>query len=235
MIMTTLKETKPNYIGHRQRIKTKYEQQGLKGWLDYEVLELLLAYAAPRKDSKPIAKALLSKYKTLVNVLNAGIEDLQTVKGVAHHSALFLKLLKDVAVAYAQHDLQARNLLSSPQLVYAYLKARLKGQSKEEVVLLFVDNRNCLIAVESITSGTVGQASVHPRNVVERALYHHAAGLIIAHNHPGRSLEPSLQDRQLTKTLKAALATVDVGLLDHIIIAGNDYFSFKAHGLSCLA
>ncbi len=230
----SLKETKPDYLGHRQRIKAKFEQQGLKGWPDYEVLELLLSYAAPRKDSKTIAKALLSKYRTLVNVLNAEVADLQRIKGIAHHSALFLKLLKDVAVLYAQHELHARNLLSSPQLVYAYLKARLKGEGREEFIVLFVDNRNCLIAVEHLSTGTVTEASVHPRTVVERAFYHQAVGVIIAHNHPGRSLEPSVQDQQLTKKLKGALATVDLHLLDHIIIAGNDYYSFKAHGLSCL-
>lgn len=218
---------KPGYIGHRQRIKEKYEKSGIDGWLDYEVLELVLSYAIPRKDTKPIAKELLSRFKTINGVLDSDRKELRTVTGISEHTALFLKLLKDVAILYMENGIHNRDLLSSPQVVYDYLKASLKGAVDEEFKMLFLDSRNQLIAVETFKIGTVNRSVVYPRKVVERALYNHAVGVIIAHNHPAGTLQPSQDDRGVTKALKEALKTVDITLLDHIIIGNNDYYSFR--------
>jgi len=218
---------KPSYIGHRQRIKEKYEKSGIDGWLDYEVLELVLSYAIPRKDTKPIAKELLSRFKTINGVLDSDIKELRTVTGISEHMALFLKLLKDVAILYMENGIHNRDLLSSPQVVYDYLKVSLKGAVDEEFKMLFLDSRNQLIAVETFKTGTVNRSVVYPRKVVERALYNHAAGVIIAHNHPAGSLEPSQEDQDITRAIKEALKTVDITLLDHIIIGSNDYCSFR--------
>lgn len=222
---------KPNYIGHRHRIKEKYEKCGIDGWLDYEVLELALSYAIPRKDTKPIAKELLSRFKTINGVLNANKKELIAVTGISGHTALLLNLLKDIAVLYAKNGLHNRDLLASPQVVYDYLKVALKGAVDEEFKILFLDGRNQLIAIESFETGTVNQSVIYPRKVVERALYNHAVSVIIAHNHPAGSLEPSQEDREVTKAIKDALKTVEVTLLDHIIIGNNDYFSFKKNNV----
>ena len=218
---------KPSYVGHRQRIKEKYEKSGIDGWLDYEVLELVLSYAIPRKDTKPIAKELLSRFKTINGVLDSDRKELQTIKEISEHAALFLKLLKDVAILYAENGIHNRDLLSSPQVVYDYLKASLKGAVDEEFKMLFLDSRNQLIAVETFKIGTVNRSVVYPRKIVERALYNHAVGVIIAHNHPSGALQPSQDDRGVTMAIKEALKTVDITLLDHIIIGNNDYYSFR--------
>ena len=140
-----------------------------------------------------------------------------------------MKLLKDIAVLYTEHGIHNRDLLSSPQVVYDYLKTSLKGASDEEFKILFLDGRNQLITVESFATGTVNRSVVYPRKVVERALYHHAVGVIIAHNHPAGTLQPSQEDREVTKAIKDALKTVEITLLDHIIIGNNDFYSFRNH------
>lgn len=223
--MSALK--KPSYIGHRQRIKEKYEKSGLEGCLDYEVLELVLSYAIPRKDTKPIAKELLARFKSLNAVLDADAKDLETIKGISRHSALFLRLLKDISVLYLEQGIHSRDLLSSPEVVCDYLKVALKGLANEEFKMLFLDNRNQLLAMETLKAGTVNRSVVFPRKVIERALYHHAVGIIIAHNHPAGTLEPSVEDQEVTRMISNALKIVDIKLLDHIIIGGNEYYSFK--------
>lgn len=222
---------KPDYLGHRQRIKKKYAKSGLSGWHEYEVLELALSYAISRKDTKPIAKDLLSRFKTINGVLDADRKDLKTIGGVSDHTSILLKLLKDIAILYMKNGIHHKDLLSSPQVVYDYLRTSLKGSPDEKFTMLFLDSRNKLIAVETFETGTVNFSVVYPRKVVERALYNHAVGVIIAHNHPAGSLEPSPEDQEVTKTIRAALKTVEITLLDHIIIGNNDYYSFRDNGI----
>jgi len=224
-------ESKLGYIGHRKRIKEKYKKGGLSGWLDYEVLEFALSYSIPQKDTKAIAKQLLNKFKSINAVLDANRADLQTLFGISEHTALFLNFLKDIAIIYLETGLFDRDLLSSPECVYNYLKASLKGNNDEEFKVLFLNNKNHLIATETLQKGTVDKATIYPRKVVERALYNHAVGIIIAHNHPSGILKPSQDDCAVTKAIKDALKTVEVNFLDHIIIGGNDYFSFNNKGL----
>jgi DNA repair protein RadC len=222
---------KTSYIGHRKRIKDKYTKNGLNGWLDYEVLELALSYTIARKDTKPIAKELISRFKTINGVLDADSKEIKSITGISEHTALFLKLLKDIAVLYLEKNLHNKNLLSSSEEVFNYLKGSLKGCTDEQFRTLFLDCRNQLIDSEILQIGTVNRSVVYPRKIVERALYHHAVGVIIAHNHPAGTLEPSREDCQATKAIKSALETVDIKLLDHIIIGGNNYFSFNQKGL----
>ena len=218
---------KSDYIGHRKRIKEKYKKGGLSGWLDYEVLEFALSYSIPQKDTKAIAKQLLSKFKSINAVLDANRKDLQTLFGISEHTALFLNFLKDMTIIYLKTGLFDRNLLSSPECVYNYLKASLKGANDEEFKILFLNNKNHLIATETLQKGTVDKATIYPRKVVERSLYNHAVGVIIAHNHPSGTLQPSQDDQEITRAIKDALKTVEITLLDHIIVGGNDYYSFK--------
>jgi len=226
-----IKSRKPSYTGHRKRIKDKYKKSGLSGWLDYEVLELALSYALPRKDTKPIAKELLSRFKTINTVLDTDARDLKKISGISDHTALFLKFLKEITILYLEKGLQNKDLLSSPAVVYDYLKASLKGSVDEEFKTVFLDSRNQLITLETLRTGTVNKSVVYPRKIVERALYNHAAGVIIAHNHPAGTLKPSEDDCAITKAIKDALKTVDITLLDHIIVGNNSYFSFKKNDI----
>ncbi len=226
-----IKTQTATYVGHRQRIKDKYKKAGVSGWLDYEVVELVLSYAIARKDTKPIAKELMNRFKTISGVLDADSKELKSVSGVSEHTALFLKLLKDIAVLYLENGLHGKDLLSSSEQVFDYLKVSLKGCVDEEFKTIFLNGRNQLVAVEALQIGTVNRSAIYPRKIVERALYHHAVGVIIAHNHPAGTLTPSKEDCAVTKSIKDALKTVEISLLDHIIIGGNDYFSFKSKGL----
>lgn len=220
-----------NHQGHRRRIKQKYQQSGLSGWHDYEIMEFILTFALPRKDTKPIAKALIQKFQTLSAVLDATRQELQEIDGLSEHSVMLLKLFKDIAIIYHQQALQRKNLLNAPQLVVDYLTTSLKGSKNEQFAMLFLDNRHHLIAIELFDHGTVNQTVVFPRQVVEHALHHHAVSVIISHNHPAGSLHPSSEDINLTHAIASALKTVDIKLLDHIIIGGKDYFSFKEKGM----
>ena len=226
-----IKTQKPTYTGHRQRAKEKYKKSGIDGWLDYEVLELVLSYAIARKDTKPIAKELLTRFKTINGIFDADREELKNVPGISEHTALFFSLLKNIAILYLENGLHNKDLLSSPEAVFDYLKASLKGAIDEEFKALFLNGRNQLIAVETLQTGTVNRSVVYPRKIIERALHHHAVGVIIAHNHPAGTLKPSKDDCTITKAINNALKAVEICLLDHIIIGGNDYFSFKSKGL----
>ncbi len=219
------------YKGHRKRIKEKYINNGLTGWHEYEILEYALTFAIPRKDTKPLAKTLLNEFKTINGVLDAGSDNLKSIKGISEHTALFLSFLKDISVLYLKSGLYNKDLLSSPQAVFDYLKASLKGLPDEEIRVLFLNNKNCLIAVETLQKGIVNKSFVFPRQIVERALYHHATGIIISHNHPSGEIKPSEEDKQVTIAIQQALNTVEIALLDHIIIGGNNYFSFKENDL----
>jgi DNA repair protein RadC len=222
---------KPSYTGHRRRLKERYKKSGTAGWQDYEILELILSYAISRKDTKPIARELLARFKNINGVLDADRKDLNAVSGISEHTSLFLNLLKDITIVYSETGIQNKNLLSSPQAVYAYLKVSLKGSADEEFKALFLNSRNHLLAVETLQTGTVNKSVVYPRKIVEKALYYHAVGIIIAHNHPAGTLEPSEDDRKVTSAVKNALDLVEINLLDHIIIGGNGYFSFNEKGL----
>jgi DNA repair protein RadC len=224
-------ENNPEYLGHRQRIKDKYKAAGLDGWHDYEVLELALGYAFPRRDTKPLAKALIAKYKTLGAVLDTDTQALCSELKISEHSALFIRLLRDIARLYYKDAVLRADPVSSPSAAVTYLTAALKGCRDEEFHALFLDAQNRVIATEAIHEGTVNRSVIYPRKIVERALHYKANSAIIAHNHPGGSLKPSEDDRQATIAVQKALETVEITLLDHIIIGGTGYFSFKENDL----
>lgn len=220
-------KTVAGYVGHRLRIKDKYKKGGITGWLDYEILEFMLSYSIPRRDTKLLAKELIKKFKTINGVLDADTKDLQSVNGISEHTSTFIKFLKDVILLCYAEKLYDKDLISSPQKVYDYLIASMKSLPDEEFKVLFLNSRNLLINIETIQRGTVDKAFIYPRKVIERAIYNHAVGIIIAHNHPGESIEPSEDDIKVTKALNEALKTIDVLLLDHVIIGGTNYFSFR--------
>lgn len=220
-----------DHTGHRKRLKDKHKRSDIGNWLDYEVLEYALSYAIPRKDTKPAAKELLNTFKSFSSVLDSDIRDLKHIKGISEHTALFIKLLKDISNYYLKDSLSNKNLISSPELVVNYFKNLLKGCADEEFHSLFLNKNNHLISTELIQKGTIDKSVIYPRKIIERSIYNHAANVIIAHNHPGGTLKPSENDLEVTKTLKNALNTIDINLLDHIIITNESYFSFQEHNL----
>lgn len=220
-----------HYFGHRKRLKAKYLASCMKGWQDYEALEFALTFAIPRKDTKSAAKKLLARFKSLNSVINADVKELETIEGISKHSAIFLRFLRDFSRFYSEKEVMGRDIISSPEEAVDYLRVIIRDCADEEFHALFVDSRNRLIASENIHKGTVNKSVVYPRKIVERAIYHHCAGLILAHNHPAGTLKPSEEDIETTKAVNNALQTVDISLLDHIIIAGNGHFSWKENNL----
>ncbi|MDX8388609.1 MAG: DNA repair protein RadC [Ghiorsea sp.] len=216
--------------GHRARLKTRFAQHGLDGFHDYEVIELLLTYAIPRKDVKPIAKRLLTQFTTLSSVFDAQVEELQGVEGLGKESAAYLKLLKAAHSRYLTGLLAEKPLLSSPDMVKDWLRLKLQSKSIEYFGALFTDQQNRCISSEILFEGTIDRAVVYPRTLIKRALELDAKGIIVFHNHPGGTPQASEQDIQLTKQLLEACSLLDIKLLDHFLLAGKEVFSFQEQG-----
>lgn len=228
--MSKDKEIKKPYEGHRKRLKERFTNAGFSGFHDYEILELLLTYAIPRKDTKPAAKALISKFKTIQNVLDASIEELSDVEGMGENSAIFIKAIREIISEYFKEKaLNHRSFKTLDELV-DYLKAVIGGSSNEVVHVLYLNSKNELLHAESLSEGTVSEAVAFPRRVVEGALKYNATSVILAHNHPGGLPEPSESDNRLTDAVRSALNTVDISLQEHVIIAGDEYFSYRSKG-----
>ncbi|MCK5679537.1 DNA repair protein RadC [bacterium] len=230
MDMVNKKDKNPDHQGHRERLKKRFADQGLDGLHDYEVLELLLSYAIPRRDVKPVAKELLRNFETLKKVIDAPLERLREVSGVGLHSALLLKLCREILVLYLEAPELKRQSVTSPEQIASLCRARLEGLPEEQFLVLFLDNRHRLIKSEVIHRGTVDMSVVYPREVLSRALKYRAAAILVAHNHPGGSLTPSLDDLRITQELKNAALTLGVRLLDHLIIAESQVVSLKELG-----
>jgi DNA repair protein RadC len=222
---------KPHYHGHRQRLRQRLLQGGIEAIKDYEALELLLAYAIPRKDTKPLAKALIEKFGSLRKVFEAEPEELLQVEGIGERTASFLKIIPAVFELSLKEDILNKPVFNSPDRVVDYLKVSMGGSSDEQFRVLFLDNQNRLIKEVIISEGTVDQAHVYPRKVLEKALNHRASGMILVHNHPGGSPAPSNADISLTNKLRELSTELNIRLLDHLVITRTGYFSFNQEGL----
>ena len=222
---------KPHYIGHRVRLRERFEKSGSEGFHDYELLELLLTYSIPRKDVKPIAKALIKQFKSLQGILDADLSELKEIPGLGPASAILIKLVKELFNAYLAERMKKKDLLSSPQAAVDFARVKLGGSPHELFMVIYLNTKNEVIDYEVIHEGTVDKAVIYPRRIVERALAHHASGLLLIHNHPSGHTQPSEEDRKITRTIREATRTMDIRVLDHIIVSKDDYFSFLENDL----
>jgi len=213
--------------GHRKRLRKRFLQSGLGGFLDYEIVELLLTLGTPRKDCKQIAKEAIKKFKGLHNTLDAPTEELQTIKGIGPSNVFGLKLFQAISERYSQDSIPKRITLNSSSLVANYLQKNIGLEKKEHFVALFLDSRNCLIRKSNISTGSLDSNIVHPREVFKEAIQVSSAQVIIAHNHPSNSPEPSPEDIALTRRLWEASKILGIELIDHIIVTNNNYYSFR--------
>jgi len=218
--------------GHRARLRRRFLETGFAGFADHEVIEFLLFHVIPRKDTKPIARALLARFGDLRRVLAAPPEELTEIPGVGPGAAAFLKSLQALFERLlAARTRQERHRLSSPRALYEYCRVSLGARPREQFRAFFLNVRNELLAEEVLSDGTVDQAVVFPRTVVELALRHKAVGVLLAHNHPAGTLRPSPEDVALTRRIADAAATVGVRLLDHVIVTADGWMSFHEEGL----
>ena len=219
--------------GHRERLRKRFLEYGLQAFSDEEVLEMLLIFGTPRRDCKPAAREALKRFGSLAAVLEAPLESLTQVPGIGPRNALAIKFVHQVARRFLAQRLEGQPFesISSSQEVYEYLAHTMIPLKKEVFKVLYLDARHHIITVEELFQGTVHESVVYPREVMERALKHHASALVLAHNHPSGDPKPSPADLAVTKRLVLAAQVLDLRLLDHIIIAKGGYFSFADEGL----
>lgn len=224
-------ESAPHYLGHRQRLKEKYLTCGLEGFHDYEIMEPLLTYGIPRKDVKEPAKELLKRFGGLKGILDAGIDELREVRGITAHTAVLVKLVKEISAAYLLQKAQERPQISCTAELIDFCKTAMGALKDEEFRVCYLDAQNRIIAVETVQEGIVNQAVVYPRKVLERALQWKASAIILVHNHPSGHVRPSDADIRLTRTIQETARTLDILVHDHLIIGENRFFSFREEGL----
>ena len=216
--------------GHRNRLRQRFLKSGFDGFHDYEVIELLLTYGIPRKDTKPIAKDLLRRYGTIPRVLDAPLEKLKEVDGIGDNAALFLRLLRETITEYFKGMVLERKAFKTLGELVEYLNAVIGGRQSETVHVLYLNSKNDLLHSEDLGEGTVSEAVAFPRKIVEGALKRNATSVILAHNHPGGLAEPSDNDDMLTDSVRKALRTVDINLQEHVIISDEGFYSYRKNG-----
>ena len=217
--------------GHRQRLRDKFLNSSLEGFHDYEIIELLLTLGTPRKDCKQSAKEALMKFGTLKAVLEADAVDLKTVRGIGDKNVFGLKIAQAVARRYLADRVVDKDFIRSSKEVLEYLQHNLRGKNREVFMVIYLNGRNQIIKMEEVFEGTLSTSAVYPREVVKRALDNEAAALVFVHNHPSGNPNPSKEDLTITNKLKEASQSIDVVVHDHLIIAGNEVYSFTDHGL----
>ncbi len=218
-------------VGHRKRLRDRFLQSGLHGFLDYEIVELLLTLGTPRKDCKQIAKQAIEEFGGLRGVLDASLEELQKIKGIGPSNAFGIKLFQAVSERFAKEHIPEKITLNSLKAVADFLQKSIGRENKEHFVVLSLDAHNRLIKISNISVGSLNASIVHPREVFKEAIQSSAAQIIIAHNHPSGNLEASPEDVALTRRLEEAAKIFGIELLDHIIVAEDNYFSLKEQNL----
>ena len=221
----------PHHLGHRDRLKARFERAGITGLQDYEVLELLLFYALPRRDVKPLAKELLKRFGGLRGVLDADREALLATPGIGPHAASLFRVVREAGSLYLRQRAEEHEQISSTRELIDYCLCSMGGLKDEHFAVIYLNARNRILQVETIQEGIVNQAVVYPRKVLERALAHRASAIILVHNHPSGHVRPSDADIRLTRVLQDAARVMDIALHDHLIVGENRFFSFREEGI----
>lgn len=217
--------------GHRTRLRARLLTAGPESLADHEMLEMVLFLALPRRDTKPIARALLTRFGSYTAAIAAPLQDLRGIEGLGEAGAAALKTVQAAALRLVRAELVNRPLLANWDRLIEYLTAALARERVEQFRVLFLDNRNRLLADEMQARGTVNHTPVYPREVVKRALELQASALILVHNHPSGDPSPSREDVAMTLEVKEAAAALSLVLHDHIIIGNGRWLSFRREGL----
>lgn len=217
--------------GHRQRLRQRFLNEGLDHFDEIQVLELLLFYCIPRKDTNQIAHGLLDRFGSVAQVMEAPVDELRKVDGVGDTAATFLALVNAFGRYYQVNRAAGMDILNDLEKCGTYLVPKFLGRRNETVFLLCLDAKCKVLACREVGEGSVNSAAVPIRRIVEMALGANATSVVLAHNHPSGLAVPSGDDVQTTKRLAMALRTVDIELADHIVVADDDYVSMVQSGL----
>ena len=218
------------HSGHRERMKKRFLEEGLDGFTEIQVLELLLFYCIPQKDTNPIAHALLDTFGSLSQVLEAPVAALQKVPGVGEHTAVFLHLITEAGRSYQISRSSQEKILPTLESCAEYLLPFFFGRKVETVFLLCLDGKCKVLCCREIGEGSINAAGISVRKIVETALNAGATSVMLAHNHPSGLALPSAEDIQTTRRVALALQAVDIHLADHIVVADGDYVSMVQSG-----
>jgi DNA repair protein RadC len=222
-----LAEVSPHYLGHRDRLRARFREAGTDALSDYEMLELVLFRALPRRDVKPLAKSLIAKFGSFAEVVSAPEARLREVKGLGDAGITELKIVQAAASRLARGQVRGKTVLSSWSGVLDYCRTAMAFADKEQFRILFLDKRNQLIADELQQTGTVDHTPVYPREVVKRALELSATAIILVHNHPSGDPTPSRADIQMTQSILEIAKPLGISVHDHIIVGKDGHASLK--------
>ncbi len=225
------KSGKPHYLRHRLRLRERFAKTHGKGLQDYEMLELLLTYAIPRRDVKPTSKALLKRFGSLSGVLDATVDDLLQCEGIGQASAMLIRLVKELFIAYSAEHMAKKKQLTTPKEVVDFARLVLSDYSNEAFLVVYLNVKNEVIDHELMSVGTIDRVAVYPRRIVEAALQKKASSIILVHNHPTGHVTPSKEDIRLTKAIMDATGLLDIRVLDHIVVGKKNYLSFLERNL----
>ena len=228
-----MSEELPDYIGHRQRLKERFKLGGGGDMADYEMLELLLTLAIPKKDTKPLAKALVKEFGSFAEVLFASDDKLMTFTGLKENTILVFRIVREAALRMTWQKLSATEapVLTSYDAIIEYCRAASGYKDREEFRVIFLNAKNRIIGEEVQQRGSVNAVAIHPGEVMRSAVLKGATALILVHNHPSGDVTPSRADIEVTRKIAEALAAVEIRLIDHFIVSKSLVFSFNDHGL----
>jgi DNA repair protein RadC len=222
---------KPHFSGHRERLRNRFRKGGSDALPDYELLELILFRAVPRRDTKPLAKSLIERFGSFAEVISANPERLKEINGIGDNVATEIKLVHAAALRLSQGEIMQRPALSSWTLLIDYCRSSMAFNEKEQFRILFLDKKNILIADEVQQEGTVDHTPVYTREVVKRALELAASSIILVHNHPSGDPTPSQPDIVMTRKIIEAAEKLNIKIHDHIIVGKQGHASFRGLGL----
>ena len=217
--------------GHRARMRQRLLTAGPDSLADHEMLEMVLFLALPRRDTKPIARALLDRFGSFAGAISAPLPELRRVEGMGEAGSAALKTIQAAALRLARAEVREQPVLDNWDRLIDYLTAAMARDRTEQFRVLFLDSKNRMIADEAQARGTVNHTPVYPREVVRRALELHATALILVHNHPSGDPTPSREDVEMTRLVRTAASTLSVTLHDHVIVGNGRWTSFRREGL----
>jgi DNA repair protein RadC len=219
------------HTGHRARLKQRFLKDGLTSFEGHQMLELLLYYGIPYKDTNKIAHSLINRFGSISGVFEAEYKDIIGINGIGDNTALLLKLIPEVTKMYAHDKWKDKPQLASTKKAGEYTKSLYIGKDYEVFYLICLDAQNRVNMAVPMFEGTINEAPVYPRLIVESALRHKANNVILSHNHPGGSVKASRADIEVTLKLKNVLNGISIKVIDHIIVAGQDYLSMAETGI----
>lgn len=222
---------KRSYSQDQKQLINRYTKHGFNGMLDNDALELILYYAVPAKNARSQADSLIEEFGDVRKVFDAPLNELVSFPGMDIGAATLITLMKDFTILYLKKRMEKKKVVNVWLDMIQYFRLSMAGLKNEQFRVAFLKEHDIMIDIETLQDGTIDQSVVYPRRVIERALHHNATSLVFVHNHPNGDPHPSTSDKELTDLLVVAATSIDIDVLDHIIIGSNDFFSFHDEGL----